>query len=200
MSEDNGPRREGVETRAATVTDVDFTERVIEVIAVPYDQETVISHRGTPMRESVAPGAFAGIESRGDHVTANREHNYERTIGRVVGYRTDDPRGLVARLKVSDTELGTETLKLASDGVLKASVGMVVRRSDQVIKDGLRRIKRAFLDHIAMVPNPAYSGADVLTVRQEQDEQEAEQPLPQTPKLDGWLDDPVIAAALEGRS
>lgn len=198
MSE-NGPRREGVEHRQAAVVDVDFAERVIEVIAVPYDQETVVMYRGQPVRESVAPGAFDGIDQRGDHVTANRDHNYERTIGRVVGYRTDDPRGLVAQLRVSDTELGTETLRLAADGVLKASVGMVVRRSDQIVKNGLRRIKRAFLDHVSMVPNPAYIGADVLTVRQGQSGEEGEQPPPSTPNLDGLLNDPVIASAMEGR-
>jgi HK97 family phage prohead protease len=196
VPEPTGPRREGVETRAASVVDVDFSERIIEVIAVPYDQETVVSYRGEMMRESVAPGAFAGIEGRGDHVTANREHNYERSFGKVVGYR-EDPRGLVAQIRASETPLGDETLRLAADGVLKASVGMVVRRSDQIIRGGLRRIKRAFLDHLAMVPNPAYAGADVLAVRQEQ--QEPEQPAPSTPNLDGFLQDPVIAAALEGR-
>lgn len=197
MVSDNGPRREGVETRAAAVVGVDFTERIIEVIAVPYDQETVVSYRGEMMRESVAPGAFAGIESRGDHVTANREHNYERSFGKVIGYRHDNPRGLVTQIRASDTPLGDETLRLAADGVLKASVGMVVRRSDQVIRNGLRRVKRAFLDHIAMVPNPAYLGADVLAVRQEQ--QEPEQPAPATPRLDAILRDPVVAAALDKR-
>lgn len=200
MPEDNGPRREGVETRAATVAGVDFAERVIEVIAVPYDEETAIVYRGEPMLESVAPGAFDGIEGRGDHVTANREHNHERSFGRVIGYRTDDPRGLVARIKVSSTPLGDETLRLASDGVLKASVGMVVRRRDQIVRNGLRRIKRAFLDHLSMVPNPAYQGADVLAVRQERAHQAQEQPAPPTPNLDAILSDPVIAAALAERS
>lgn len=194
---EDGPRREGVETRAATVARVDFAERIIEVIAVPYDEETVVNYRGETVRESVAPGAFDGIESRGDHVTANREHNYERSFGKVVGYRTDDPRGLVVQIRASATPLGDETLQLAADGVLKASVGMVVRRSDQIIRAGLRRIKRAFLDHVAMVPNPAYVGADVLAVRQDQPQQE--RPAPATPVLDEFLSDPVILSALEGQ-
>lgn len=199
MPEDHGPRREGVETRSATVTNVDFTERVIEVIAIPYDQETVVPYRGEMIRESVAPGAFDGIGGRDEHVTANREHNYERSFGKVVGYRTDDPRGLIARIKASATPLGDETLQLAADGVLRASVGMVVRRSDQIVRDGLRRIKRAFLDHLSMVPNPAYPGAEVLAVRQGQQDEAQGQPAPPTPNLDGILADPVIAALLEGR-
>jgi HK97 family phage prohead protease len=174
-----------VEIRSAVVQGVDFAERVIELIVVPYDEETVIEYRGKVLRESVAPGAFLGIEDRGDHVTANREHDYARTFGKAVDYRHDNPVGLIARVKVSETPLGDETLRLADDGVLKGSVGMVVRRSDQVIKDGLRRIKRGFLDHIALVPNPAYRGAGVLAVRQGQ--QVAEVVAPPTPNLDAIL-------------
>lgn len=165
MSESQVPRREPVELRSAQVASVDFVERTIELIVVPYDEETVVPWKDSIIRESVAPGAFAGIETRDDHVTANRDHDYSRTIGKAVDYRHDDPRGLVSRVYVSETPLGDETLRLAADGVLKASIGMVVRRSDQVVRNGLRRIKRAFIDHIALVPNPAYRGAAVLSVR-----------------------------------
>jgi HK97 family phage prohead protease len=165
VSESQVPRREPVELRSAQVASVDFVERTIELIVVPYDEETVVPWKDSIIRESVAPGAFAGIETRDDHVTANRDHDYSRTIGKAVDYRHDDPRGLVSRVYVSETPLGDETLRLAADGVLKASIGMVVRRSDQVVRNGLRRIKRAFIDHIALVPNPAYRGAAVLSVR-----------------------------------
>jgi hypothetical protein len=50
----------------------------------------------------------------------------------------------------------------------------------------VRRINRAFLDHVALVPNPAYKGAGVLAVRQEQGlpaEQEAVQPTPNLDKV-----------------
>lgn len=198
-SDENGPRREGVELRSAQIAGVDFAERVIEIIAVPYSQETVVEYRGEVLRELVEPGAFDGIEKTEWHVTANREHNYERTFGKVIGYRSGDPRGLISLLKVSETPLGDETLQLAADGVLKPSVGMVVRRGDQIIRNGLRRIKKAFLDHIALVPNPAYMGADVLAVRQGQRALMQEQPAPATPNLDEVLNDPIIAAALEGR-
>jgi HK97 family phage prohead protease len=180
---------EPVEIRSATVTGVDFEERVIQVIAVPYDQEAVVPYGGQMVIETVAPGAFEGIETREEHVTANRDHSYERTFGKVLSYRSDDPVGLIADIRVSDTELGRETLRLAADGVLKASVGMLVRRSDQVVKKGSRRIKRAFLDHVSLVPNPAYRGAGVLAVRQEQGlpvDDEGPTPAP-TPNLDSVL-------------
>jgi len=136
--------------------------------------------------ETVAPGAFDGIETREEHVSANRDHNYERTFGKVVSYRSTDPFGLIANIYVSDTPLGNETLQLAADGVLKGSVGMLVRRSDQLVKKGFRRIKRAFLDHVSLVPNPAYKGAGVLAVRQEQGlpAEDEGAPLAPTPNLD----------------
>ena len=164
----NGPTRDGVELRSASVGVVDRLERIIELIAAPYNEETVVEYRGQMIRESIEPGAFSGIDQRADsfHVTANREHDYGRTFGKVVEFR-DAPHGLVAQVYASETSLGDETLRLAADGVLKASVGMVVRPRDQILKDGLRRIRKAYLDHIALVPNPAYRGAGVLAVRQE---------------------------------
>ena len=179
---------EPVEIRSATLTSVDFEERVIELLVVPYNEEAAVPYAGKMVLETIAPGAFDGIETRGEHVSANRDHNYERTFGKVVSYRTDDPAGLRASVYASDTPLGNETLRLAADGVLKPSVGMLVRRSDQVLKKGARRVKRAFLDHVSMVPNPAYKGAGVLAVRQEQGlpvEQQA--PPAPTPNLDKVL-------------
>lgn len=184
MTESQVPRREPVEFRSAQVAGVDFAERTIELIVVPYDEEAVVPWKDGIIRESVAPGAFVGIETRDDHVTANRDHDYARTIGKALDYRHDDPRGLVSRVYVSETPLGDETLRLAADGVLKASIGMVVRRSDQVVRNGLRRIKRAFIDHIALVPNPAYQGASVLSVRNVGTSPVEEKP---TPNLDAIL-------------
>jgi HK97 family phage prohead protease len=178
--------KEPVEIRSATLANVDFEDRIIQVVAVPYDQEAAVPYGGQMVVETVAPGAFDGIETRDEHVSANRDHNYERTFGKVLSYRSDDPAGLIANIYVSDTPLGNETLRLAADGVLKASVGMLVRRSDQVVKKGFRRIKRAFLDHVSLVPNPAYRGAGVLAVRQEQGlpVEDEGAPLAPTPNLD----------------
>jgi len=179
------PTNETVEIRAAQLTNVDFDERIIDVMVVPYDQEAAVPYGGQMVVETVAPGAFKGIETRDEHVSANRDHDYARTFGKVVAYR-DDPTGLIASVYVSDTELGNETLRLAADGVLKASAGMLVRRSDQIFRRGVRRVNRAFLDHVALVPNPAYKGAGVLAVRQEQGlpaEQEAVQPTPNLDKV-----------------
>jgi HK97 family phage prohead protease len=176
---------EPVEIRSSTLTNVDFSERLIQLLVVPYNEEAVVEYRGKVLVETVAPGAFDGIETRGEHVSANRDHQYERTFGKVRSYHTGDLAGLIADVYASDTPLGDETLRLAADEVLKPSVGMLVRNSDQIIRNGKRKIKRAFLDHVSLVPNPAYRGAGVLAVRQEQ-RLPAEQQAPPapTPNLD----------------
>lgn len=182
----------------ATVEGVDFTERVIRLIAVPYGQRALVEHRGELIEEEIQPGAFKGVEAAKSHVTANRDHDYTRTVGKAVDYDHDDPRGLIAEIRVSQTPLGDETLQLAADGVLRASVGMLIRRSDAVIRERVRSVRRAFLDHIALVPNPAYAGAEVLAVRKAQPVVEPGQPVP-TPNLDSIMADPVFAEALAGR-
>lgn len=184
-----------VENRTAVVADVRFSERIIELVAVPYNEDTVVEHRNRWITESVLPGAFEGIDTRpvDKHpVTVNRDHDYKRTIGKAVRFRPSAAEGLVSELFISETNEGEEALRLASDGVLRASVGMAVRSDkDQRWSDGGRRrqIVRAFLDHIALVANPAYAGASVLAVRAA-GEPAGAAPVA-TPRLDAvlrWMD------------
>jgi phage head maturation protease len=65
---------------------------------------------------------------------------------------------------------------------------MAVRPADQIWSQQrtVRRISKAFLDHIALVPNPAYQGAEVLAVRSSPAAPPFEVP-PATPYLDEVL-------------
>jgi HK97 family phage prohead protease len=165
------PPRAPVEWRAAVeVSAVDFADRTIEVVVVPYDEDTVVEYppgSGKLITESVDRGAFVGVEKRPGRVRANRDHDVTRTVGLARAIYTDRSNGLVGEVYVSRTLLGDETLQLADDGVLGASVGMAVRPADQIWSERRtrRRISKAFLDHIALVPNPAYEGAEVVAVR-----------------------------------
>jgi HK97 family phage prohead protease len=159
--------RAPVEWRAATVADVRYSDRIVEVVAVPYDEETVVEYQGRLITESVLPGAFDGVDTRPNRVTVNRDHDYARTVGITRTLQPGRSEGLIAELRISPTVAGDETLELANDGALGASVGMAVRAADQRWSEGRsrRHIMRAFLDHIALVANPAYAGAGVLAVR-----------------------------------
>lgn len=183
--------RAPVEWRTATVADVRFAERMIDLIVVPYNEETIVEYRGKLVTESVLPGAFDGIEGRPGRVTVNRDHDYTRTVGITRAFQPGMAQGLGATVRISGTQLGDEALELAYDGALGVSVGMAVKQSDQRWSQNntRRHIVKAFVDHIALVPNPAYVGADVLAVRStapQADDADLWIP-PATPMLDAVL-------------
>jgi HK97 family phage prohead protease len=183
-----------IEFRAAATSAVDFGARTIEVIAMPYGEETEIEYQGKMMREVFDPGAFRDINPATSNITANRDHNYERTVGKIIDLRDDSSRA-IALAKISKTPLGDETLQLADDGVLGASIAFGANRSGMDVRNGLRRVFRvAVLDHIAMLPNAAYKGARVLAVRSSAEIED----IPQ-PNLESVLSIDGIADLMRGR-
>jgi phage head maturation protease len=156
-----------MEDRSSSVGDVKLGQRLIEVIAVPYDEEAPVEYRGEMWIESFDRHAFDGIEKRPNRVRANRDHDERRTVGKVVNFWPSRTEGLVAAVRIAQTSLGDETLALAEEDCLSASVRFAVRGRDQELNraNRSRRVKRAFLEHLAFVPSPAYLGADVLSVR-----------------------------------
>ena len=153
-----------LEYRSAGALEVRYPERMIDLIAVPYDEETRVVHQGRWITETVAPGSFAGVSGE---VLVNRAHNLERPLGRVVKFHPGDPRGLRTELRIAKTSEGDEVLELAADELLGASVGFApLPGGETYTPDRLRRrITKAFLGHIAMTGHRAYNGARVLAVR-----------------------------------
>ena len=177
MSDQNRPP---VETRdASAVAGVDVRQRIIEVIAVPYDQEAEVPYRGEIWKESFARGAFDGIEKMTRPVMANREHTRGAPGGKVMEWWPERVEGLVAGVRVAKTAMGDETLALAEDGMIRASVGFGARLRDMVLDRSTmrRRINKAFIDHLSFVEDPAYVGAEVLAVRENGLPGEPDQPL-----------------------
>jgi len=166
-----------IEYRTAATLEVRHSERIIDLIAVPYDETTEVLRRGRWVTESVAPGAFTGV--RGD-VTVNRSHDLENPLGRVASFHPTDPRGLRAELKISRTAAGNDTLELAADGLLSPSIGFQPLDEEWNADRSTVRVTRARLVHIALTGDPAYKGAKVLAVRRA-DEQP---PRVATPNLD----------------
>lgn len=186
--------------RRSTVVaeDVSFAHRIIDVIAVPWGEEAEIVWRGQAWREVFERGAFNEAIQNSVRIPVNREHVRGDTIGRI---RTmaDEPRGLLASVKVAKTERGDETLQLASEGMLGASVGYFLRKLSDVMLDKrsmTRRVRRAFLEHLSMVESPAYVGAETVAVHDELSLHPAAgmQPLV-TPSLDEWMADDILSWA-----
>lgn len=182
---------------AVLAGDVDFKQRVIEIIAVPWGQEAEVHWRGEQWREVFERGAFDGIEDHAGRVPVNREHTRGDTVGKVVSLDPYDDRGLIASVKVARTLRGDETLQLAAEGMIGASVGYFVKRGSDVLLNRsamLRRVKRAFLDHLSMVEAPAYAGAVPVAVREGSLADVAGEPL-RTPVLDTFANDDVFSWA-----
>lgn len=201
--DDLHPLRAMVEHRDqyGAVADVRHAERIIDLIVVPYNEDTVVEHRGALVIESVLPGAFAGLEAVPERVTVNRDHDRGRPVGKALSVTTDSAAGLIASVRISKTPLGDETLELADDDVLRPSVGMNVRPRDQRWSQAntRRQVTRAFLDHIAMLPQQAYLGAKVLAVRSAPAEPGELWTPPSTPRLDAAREILARAERLRGR-
>ena len=192
-----------VEERAASLDRVDFGQRILTLVAVPYEQRTPVEFRGERWNEVFSRSAFNGFDPGRRRVPVSAvlrapafDHNDGHLVGKVTDVYPDRGEGLVLDVRISSTPAGDETLQLASDDALSPSVGFAARGGDQVLerRTMTRRINRAFLDHLSMVPTPAYDGARVLSMRN------ADDPLapvirPDTPALDDYYTDPVFAWA-----
>jgi phage head maturation protease len=182
-----------LEFRAAQVASVSFPQRIVELIVMPYETETLIAERGKVFTEIVSRGAFAGIESRNGRVRVNRDHQVTRTVGRAVAFHPSRTEGLVAEVKISDTDLGRETLTLADDGCLDASAGFrpLLDKEGRMMANAevwetrsRRRLNRLYLGHIALTPEAAYESAKVLAVRQKGVPEPAAVATPNRDRLD----------------
>ena len=186
MTDNRGP----VEFRSVPDMGVRWTDRVIELVAMPYDADAGVIVHGRPVIESCAPGAFDGCERRANRVKANRDHDPLRTVGRAVALHPSRVEGLVTELRIAKTALGDETLALADDQSLEASVGFAVMRGGEVWTEqrSRRRLTKCFLDHVALVPEGAYDGR-VLAVRSNAaDEAQVRVPTPNLDEVLRWLD------------
>jgi HK97 family phage prohead protease len=190
---------DGVELRSSTITDVDTRQRLIDLVAVPWEEEGEVMWRGESWREVFVRGAFDGIEDHAGRVPVNHEHVRGQTVGKVVNFTNGD-QGLLGRVKVGKTPLGDDILNLAEEDMVSASVGFRIEKPSDVQinrRTRLRRVMRAFVDHLAMTESPVYAGARVLAVRAEPSGLEVveQEPLPSTPALDEIRDDEVFAWA-----
>jgi HK97 family phage prohead protease len=155
-----------IEIRRAEIAKVAYPDRMLELIAVPYDEWTPVEYRGRIVEESFAPGAFGAVAMRARKFLVNMEHDAARWVGTVLELRADDPAGLRTKIKIRRGPEGDAALDDAADSLLGASVGFAVGpRGKEQFTDGRRRIEKAFLDHIALTAQPAYVGAEVVDVR-----------------------------------
>lgn len=174
-----------IEIRSAQLAGVRFADRLIDLVVVPYGVEAEVPHQGRMIRELVERGAFGSIDAVRRRISVNRDHDLRSIVGKAISFDPDAEDGLLATIKIASTPHGDEALQLASEGMLDASAGMLPKAQTWERGRSLRRITKAWLHHIALTPDPAYTDARVLAVRA------AEPPPPaagasSTPLLDAW--------------
>lgn len=141
-----------IEYRSVEVRTV-TEDRIISGIAVPYGQIAEIGG----FKETFERGAF------GDIADVKLFYGHNEPIG-VVTRGEDTEEGFVIEARISETPRGNEVYTLLRDGVLnKFSVGFIPVE-DRLDEDVVVRTK-ATLKEVSVVPFPAYDGADILAVR-----------------------------------
>jgi HK97 family phage prohead protease len=174
--------------RTAAQLGVSFPERTIELVVMPYETEALVPYGARMVREIISRGAFDGIERRSNRIRVNRDHVAERTVGRAVALHPSRDEGLVGVIRIARTELGDETLALADEECLDASAGFLPFPGGEVWEERARvRIRKAWLGHIALTPDPAYESAQVLAVRKEQEADGVPVPTPNLDVVRGWM-------------
>ncbi len=73
------------DTRAAAAAEilaVDFPNRTISVIAVPYESPPPVVYQNAVWEESFSSTAFSGLNLATRAIRVNRDHDRGRTVGR----------------------------------------------------------------------------------------------------------------------
>jgi uncharacterized protein len=152
---------ENIVTRSFEIRATDAEQRTVEGVAVPFNDTIDI---GGGMQEKFARGAV----DLNANVKLFRDH---KDIIGVVTKMSEDANGLNITAKISETTLGNETLNLVKDGAIRSfSVGFIPVED---LKDGNTIIrKKVDLKEVSLVAFPAYDKAEVLSVREETNQEE----------------------------
>ena len=139
----------------------DIEERTVTGLAVPYGESASI---GGAYNERFQAGAIDSVED------VKLFYGHEEPIGKVVEGR-DTEAGFEIMARISDTPRGNEVLTLLRDGVLnKFSVGFLPLEQEQEGSTITRT--KVSLKEVSVVPFPAFAGANITEVREEQAEAE----------------------------
>jgi HK97 family phage prohead protease len=148
-------------TRSFEIRATDAEKREVSGIAVPYNDTIDIGGGWSERFEKGAVDLNANVK-------LFRDHN--EIIGVVTAMEESD-EGLLIRAKISETVLGNETLNLVKDGAIRSfSVGFIPvideKKNNTIIR------KKVNLKEVSLVAFPAYDKAEVLSVREETNQEE----------------------------
>lgn len=153
-------------TRSYALDDATTDGRTMTIRCVPLDTVAVVRDNGGPAyREKIAPGAFRKLAGAAHRVALRTGHDYSAfsDVGKGMEFSERDG-ALVGVFRVDESPFGDHALFKVRDGQWPyASIGAAVLKSRQ---DGDVTVRTLLhLDHVALTDSPAYTGAEVLSVR-----------------------------------
>ena len=159
-------------------------ERILTALLLPYGQTSMDT--GNPYGERFMAGAFRKtIKDRMGSkrpLLLFRAHDHKRPVGRAETLK-DTPDGPLAEFRLARTAAGDEALQEVKEGMLpEVSVGFRAIQ-ERVGDDGAREVREAALHEVSLVPMGAYSGAQVLALR-DQGPDLSWMALPPAPEVD----------------
>jgi HK97 family phage prohead protease len=149
--------------------------KTISGIAVPYGVVATERHGRTFVMEAGA------LPVDGKKPKLLVEHDPSKPIGTVVSrVEAEDGSGMLFTAKVAGTNLGNETMLLASEGVYDSvSIGITPTKWKMV--DGVMHVTAARWNEISIVNTPAFDGATITDVQASAEPEETqEEETPET--------------------
>jgi HK97 family phage prohead protease len=156
-----------LQTRAATVLDVDVDRGLIEALIATYEKPALIDH---DVYEVLTRGAFSAAVSSPHRVKVMDQEHHRATVGQAVELR-EESNALYGRLRIADTTAGRDILTLLRENIIdELSVEFLPQRKYMKVErtvDGLLvRHDKAILKGVSPVAHGAYGrGSRVLAVR-----------------------------------
>jgi HK97 family phage prohead protease len=160
--------------------------RTVEGRLVPYGQiAEVFDHEGVPYRETFVRGAFAGACKVPEKIDLRYTHSpaLDNVLARGVALEERED-GLYGQFYLYES-VATRAREVLAGHAKHLSVGffpIASRRRGGVVE----RVK-AFLEHVAATPTPAYEGAGVLAIREEEIGEEVPVEAPSLEEVQAWL-------------
>ncbi len=179
-----------IHRREVAVTVAEGDGRTLEARLVPYNETATVADAPdfTPYQERFAPGAFKAQTRAAHRIKAFLKFRHSDDINNQVGYAQaieEREDGLYGKLRVLETPGGDTALALIHAGMLdKLSIEFAALRS-RVVAGVSERVDARLLG-VALTPEGAYPGAQVIAVRE----------TPETPQLERLpaVDEKVVAS------
>lgn len=143
--------------------------RTIDVRIVPYGERATVDDGKGAYQEEFAPGAFDDQLVAGHRLKVWLNFQHQRGIDAVVGKGValrEERDGLYGSFRAFEDAAGDKALLLVKEGMLDSvSLEFLSKRAIRTGEGIVRRVK-AHLDAVALCRQGAYSGAQVLAVRE----------------------------------